>query len=175
MQNTWYVIAGGVCTGKTSVINELTKRGFRVVPETAKELIDEGLEAGKTLEEIRGDVLAFQRAILKRQKEKESALDPAETIFFDRANPDARAFLSFNGITEPSDVTEVVESSSFKKVFMLAPIRHQSDYYRIETPDDIDRLHAEHVRAYESLNLPIVQVPAMSIPERVDFILANLD
>lgn len=169
-----YVIAGGVCSGKTSVINELQKRGYRVVPETARELIDEGMEEGKTLEEARGDVLSFQRRVLRRQEEKEAVLPHDEVVFLDRANPDARAFLRFSNLAEPEDVTEALSRCSYEKVFMLEPIRFESDYYRVETAADIERLHDEHVRAYQSLGFQIVDVPVMPVEERVDFILKNL-
>ena len=175
MDNHWYVIAGGVCSGKTSVIEELKGRGYHVVPETARELIDEGMRAGKTLEESRGDVLDFQRRVIARQSEKEAALPKDIPVFLDRGAPDARAFLSFNHIEEPADITEALTRSRYRKVFMLEPIRFVSDYYRIETAEDIERLHQEHVRAYESLGIDIVDVPVMPVPERADFILSKLD
>lgn len=175
MPNRWYVIAGGVCSGKTSVIDELGRRGYTVVPETARELIDEGMKEGKTLEEARGDVLSFQRRVLRRQEEKEASLPRDEVVFLDRANPDARAFLAFVALEEPEDVTEALGRCSYRKVFMLEPIRFESDYYRVETADDIERLHAEHVKAYQSLEFETIDVPVMPVKERVDFILKQLD
>ena len=38
-----YVIAGGPCSGKTTVVKELQKRGHRVEPETAETIIMAGL------------------------------------------------------------------------------------------------------------------------------------
>jgi len=175
MPSNRYVIAGGVCSGKTSVINELERRGYAVVSETARELIDEGLAAGKSLEEIRADVLTFQRSVIERQGEKEARLPTEGPVFLDRANPDVRAFLAFNGIREPEDVARAIAAGMYRKIFMLDPIRFESDYYRVETADDIERLHQEHVRAYESLGYTIVQVPIMSVPERAQFILERLD
>jgi predicted ATPase len=175
MPNRWYVIAGGVCSGKTSVIDELKRRGYTVVPETARELIDEGMQEGKTLEEARGDIVSFQRRVLARQTEKEAVLPKDEIVFLDRANPDARAFLAFSALEEPEDVTETLGRCSYRKVFMLEPIRFESDYYRVETADDIERLHDAHVQAYRSLGFEIVDVPVMPVLERVDFILEQLN
>jgi predicted ATPase len=175
MDSQWFVIAGGVCSGKTSVIRELERRGYRVVPETARELIDEGMTEGKTLEKARGDVLSFQRRVLARQIEKEAGLPADVPVFLDRGIPDSRAFLAFNAIEEPADITEALARARYRKVFMLEPIRFESDYYRIETADDIERLHQEHVRAYEGLGIEVVDVPVMPVPERADFILSTLD
>ena len=174
MTNEWYVIAGGVCSGKTTLVNELREKGYVVVSETARELIDEGMTQGLSLEEARGDVLTFQRRVLERQMEKENMLPEAVPVFLDRGIPDSRAFLKFSNIEEPEDVTCAIESASYKKVFLLEPVRFESDYYRIEFEGDIDQLHEEHVKAYEGLGHTVVHVPVMPVPERVAFILSNL-
>ena len=174
MQTNWYAIVGGVCSGKTSVIEELKKRGYTVVPEAARAIIDEDLAEGKTIDEIRGDVLTFQRRILKRFEEVEKQFSPSDVVFFDRGRPDARAFLAFNKIPEPTDVTQLVEEARYKKVFMLAPLTLVTDYYRIEHPEEIAILHTAHVDAYKTMPFPIVDVPVMSVGARATFIENNL-
>lgn len=174
METNWYVIAGGVCSGKTTIVTELAKRGYATVPEAAREVIDEQLQAGKSLEEVRGDVLAFQRAVLKRIAQHEAFVPKDKLTFFDRGRPDARAFLAFNKIPEPEDITREIEKASYRKVFMLEPLSHVSDYYRIEKPEEIALLHEEHVRAYESLALTIVYVPVLPVEERIELILRGI-
>jgi predicted ATPase len=39
-KTNWYVITGAPCSGKTSVIRELEKRGYRVVHEVARAYIE---------------------------------------------------------------------------------------------------------------------------------------
>ena len=46
--SSWYVITGGPSTGKTTLLEELAKRGYKTIPEVARVVIDEGIAAGKT-------------------------------------------------------------------------------------------------------------------------------
>src|SRR6185312_6669514 len=46
-----YVLTGGPCAGKTTVILELQKRGYHVLEEAARSVIDEMLAQGKTLDD----------------------------------------------------------------------------------------------------------------------------
>jgi predicted ATPase len=62
--NQWYVITGAPCSGKTSVIHELEKRGYHIVTETARAHIEKQLAKGLTLSQIKEDELAFERHIL---------------------------------------------------------------------------------------------------------------
>ena len=55
------VIAGGPCSGKTSLVNALAERGFRTVPETAEETIRAAVGAGVPVEQQRlADPVGFQ-------------------------------------------------------------------------------------------------------------------
>ena len=55
-RTNWYVITGAPCSGKTSVINAFEQQGFLVVHEVARAYIDEELQQGKSLKQIKADV-----------------------------------------------------------------------------------------------------------------------
>ncbi|MFV5687850.1 AAA family ATPase [Flavobacterium sp. ZT3R25] len=52
-------------------------------------------EEGKSIEEIRDNRRKFQLAVLDMQIEQEAELSPIETVFLDRAIPDAMAYYQF--------------------------------------------------------------------------------
>jgi predicted ATPase len=56
----WYVITGAPSSGKTSVICDLEKLGYRVVHEVARAYLDEQLQKGKRLKQIKADSLSFE-------------------------------------------------------------------------------------------------------------------
>ena len=58
------VIAGGPCSGKTTVLRALEQAGHTVVPETSRELLEAGIAAGKTAQELRADPAAWQQQVL---------------------------------------------------------------------------------------------------------------
>ena len=94
----WCVITGAPCSGKTSVVNELERRGYKVVHETARAYIDQQLAAGRRLDQIKADELAFENHILNAKLAIESSLPANETIFFDRGIPDSIAYFKLAGL-----------------------------------------------------------------------------
>ena len=56
----WNVITGRPCTGKTTVINILSERGYKTTIEHARHYIDTQKITGRTVEEIRENKKEFQ-------------------------------------------------------------------------------------------------------------------
>ncbi|MBN2367667.1 hypothetical protein JXC34_01515, partial [Candidatus Woesearchaeota archaeon] len=55
--------------------------------------------------------------------------------------------------------------------FMLEPLPYEQDYARVEDQETIDRLYYLLPLSYKQLGYDVISVPAMSISERVEFIL----
>lgn len=170
----WYVITGGPSSGKTTTANLLTKRGFKTTIEHARHYIDTERITGKTTEEIRANQLAFQQGILDMQIKQEQALSRKETVFLDRALPDALAYYRFLNLPEDRALEKALSEASYKKVFILDPLPLQNDYARIEDESAQKRIHELLINVYESLPFPVVRVPVLPTEERVDFILRNV-
>ncbi|QQO10398.1 AAA family ATPase [Breznakiella homolactica] len=45
-ENLLYIITGGPGAGKTSVVNELSVRGYKTIPEAAREIIRNQIDTG---------------------------------------------------------------------------------------------------------------------------------
>lgn len=170
----WYVITGGPSSGKTTTVEILKKRGYKTTIEHARHYIDTQRVTGKTTEEIRANQLAFQRGVLDMQIEQEKALSPKETVFLDRALPDALAYYHFLNLPEDRALQKALDEASYKKVFTLDPLPLQNDYARTEDESAQKRIHELLTEVYESLSFPMVHVPVLSPEERVDFIVNHL-
>lgn len=170
----WYVLTGGPSSGKTTTIELLRARGFKVVPEHAREYIDEQIEAGRTLEDIRSHNEEFQRQIIKRQIAHEEALNPHEQVFLDRAVPDSLAYFRFLGLEPDHFLLDAVRSSAYKKVFILDLLPIAPDEARTEDAHDQQRIHEELLKVYQELNCHVEIVPVLSAEDRVSYILARL-
>lgn len=55
MKNNWFALTGAPSSGKTTVLKELEKKGYKVYEEWARVYIDSEMQKGKTLKEIRKD------------------------------------------------------------------------------------------------------------------------
>jgi hypothetical protein len=94
----WNVITGAPCSGKTSVIADLARRGWGVVPEAARAHIDAELRKGRPLLAIKSDPRRFESLIFKAKLRIEARLPADEPLFLDRALPDSIAYYLLEGL-----------------------------------------------------------------------------
>ena len=170
----WFVITGGPSTGKTTVINLLTERGYKTTIEHARHYIDTMKEEGRTVEEIRTNKRKFQLGVLDMQIEQEAELSPSETVFLDRAIPDAMAYYRFMKLEYDKILLDAMKEVAYKKIFILDRLPFVNDYARTEDEQAQKLIHQLIIEVYQSLEFPVVFVPVISPDERVEFILKNL-
>ncbi len=172
-KTNWCVITGAPSSGKTSVIIGLEKRGYRVVHEVARAYIDEELQKGKRIAQIKADVLSFERHILYKKIEIEKTLQENELIFLDRAVPDSIGYYILEGLN-PDDPIAKSKHIRYKKIFLFERLGFEKDRVRSENErvaSELDRLLAE---SYEMLGYRIVHVPILPVRDRIEFILTRI-
>jgi predicted ATPase len=173
-KTNWYVITGGPCTGKTTIVNLLNEKGYKTTIEHARHYIDTQKEQGETIEEIRNNKKKFQLGILDMQIEEENGLLPNETVFLDRAIPDAMAYYQFLNLEYDKKLLDSMELYCYKKIFILDRLPLVQDYARREDEAEQKRIHSLIIDVYEDLPCPKVYVPVLPPNERVNFVLNNL-
>lgn len=173
-KNNWYAISGAVSSGKTTIINLLEKMGFKVVHESATELIEKALLEGKTAADLRKYEASFQRKVLEIKLHYESQLNPNDTVFIDRGIPDSVAFYKEFNVPIDDFLNNAVKNCWYKKVFLFEPLQLVRDQIRIETEKEQHEMDKLNEEAYRNLGLTIVKVPVMSIDDRLQFISNNL-
>jgi len=174
-QNNWYVLTGAPSSGKTTIIKLLEKKGYKVLYEVARIFINQELRKGKTIQEIRKDEADFQRKILKLKITHESKLNnPKEITFLDRAIPDSIAYNELLGLPKDKYLDQVIQKTSYKKVFMFEKLEFEKDYARTESREAVEKLEKLIEKTYKNLPFPFVKVPKMSVEKRLKFILDNL-
>lgn len=126
------VLTGGPCAGKTTAIStiekELVQHGYTVliVPETATELISNGIKPFKNCL----DIVDFQRIVLEKQLNKESLYQKAANfipsskvvILYDRGIMDNKSYVSnqeFNNLLEEYGLNEIEARERYDAIFHL--------------------------------------------------------
>jgi predicted ATPase len=173
-KNNWIVLTGAPSSGKTTVLKELEKKGFRVVYEVARTYIDKQIKLGKTIKEIRKNELFFQKKILDLKMKLEKSLPKNEIIFFERAIPDTVAYYKLCGITSDNKLKKILNKCSYSKVFILHLINYKKDYARVETASEAKKLEKLLKESYQKIKSPIINVPAMPVKKIVKFIINHL-
>ncbi len=178
----WYVVTGGPSSGKTSTLEYLAKKGFYVIPEAARVIIDKDMAEGKTLAEIRADEVAFQRRALGMKIETEKNAPRDRIVFFDRAIPDSVPYLLVCGVDTRDEIRQILGNEQrYRKVFLMAQVGFEKDYARTEDANKARLLGKLIEEAYQESGYGVIYVPPMpaasvaeSVVQRGEFILANL-
>ena len=166
----WYVITGAPCSGKTSVIHELARRGYSVVHEVARAYIEAKLAAGLSLDQIRGDALGFERRLLEEKVAIEKKLGTRDTIFFDRAIPDSIAYFQLSGF-DPSEPVALSGQKRYRKIFLLERLPARKDTVRKENDRTASTIEKLLINCYRDLGYPLIRIPVSTPSGRADAIL----
>ncbi|MFH1254264.1 MAG: ATP-binding protein [bacterium] len=171
------VFTGGPCTGKTTLINALASKGYYIIREAATAVIQEEQKSGNMTPWNNLD--QFQLKIVAKQEE---CLDLAlklshhkELIFFDRACIDSFAYCKFNKQIIPQELTELLNKVRYDYIFLLDFVKtYSSSGVRHEGMEEARKIHNCLSSVYESLGYNVITVPALTVDERVEFVLDKL-
>jgi len=170
----WYVITGGPSSGKTTVINELTKLGYLAAPDVARGYISQEIANGRSLKEIRGNEAEFQRKVVKMKIEREKKIPKNKIMFLDNAVPCSVAYYQICGLN-PQEVIPLCRKNQYQKIFFLEQLPMEKDYARIENAKTIKKLNKLLKEEYENLGYKMINIPATSTKERIQKILAEVN
>jgi predicted ATPase len=169
--SNWYVITGAPSSGKTTILDELSKKGYKTVDEAARIYIDKEMQKGKTIEEIRSDELFFQSQLLTMKLNTEKDLIKDELVFFDRGMHDTIAYFNLFNLPITPSITNSMKNSDYKMVFIFELLEYKKDYSRTESIEQVLKIEELLIEAYSTCNIPVVRVPFMNIEDRIEFIL----
>jgi predicted ATPase len=177
------VISGCSGGGKSTLLAELAARGYAVVDEPGRRIVQEELARnGAALPWV--DMAAFARRVIEVSLADRAAAaaanrlherPPHEWVFFDRGLIDAASAL--HHITGEPALERVGRAHRYhRRVFLTPP---WPDIYATdaERRHDLDAAIAEYDRltqAYPSLGYEVIVLPKIGVAERADFILRTL-
>ena len=179
------VITGGPSTGKTSVIEQLEKKGFNCLHEVIRSMTSEEKNQGRSLEIISNPIISvpdpmkFNLNILNARIEQFKAAQSniGELFFFDRGIPDVLAYMDCFEQSYDDIFTNACSHFRYDRVFLMPPWEdiHVLDDERYESFEESLRIHRCLKYSYENHSYEVTQVPKASIGERVEFILEQLN
>jgi predicted ATPase len=165
-----FVITGGPCSGKTTVIKALQKKGYNVISETAKMLIEKE-SAGKNKIFPWTNPEAFQKRIFSIQLKKEKKLLKQKIYFLDRSLIDNIAYRTYKKIKIPK-----FSKPTYDTIFLLAMLprkywnKNPEGKPRMETYAVALKLHKEISNTYKKLGYSLKKIPVMTVNRRAALI-----
>ena len=167
------VITGGPGSGKTTVLLELEKRGFRCLPEVARQIVQEQVrEGGSALPWANREL--YTELMLERSIESYRKHSPAlQPTFCDRGIPDTLTYARLIGLTDESAARTACDQYRYAPQVFIAP--PWEEIYAIDTERKQDFAEAERTFAflkqvYQQFGYELVDLPRSSPAERAKFI-----
>ena len=175
-KNKRIVLAGGPSTGKTSVLNELKKLGFVCYDEAARDILSDYSSKGSS---FKLDPIKISREILsKRDNDYNNASRIScknDIIFYDRGVHEITAYLRF--INQSNDYwEELLKNYKYNVVFIFPSWKeiYTKDDNRIEEYEEAMKISPFIYQIYDESSILSIEVPNISVKERVEFILNNI-
>jgi len=169
-----YVLTGGPGAGKTALIDALGQRGVASVAESGRAVIRAEQAGG-------GDALpwrdrhAFAAAMLAQDIAAYCAVRTnTSPVVFDRGIPDVLGYLRLEGLEPPAALHDAVARYRYAaRVFICPPWPeiYATDAQRRQTPAVAARTCEVMREVYGGLGYTLVEVPRLSIADRVSFVM----
>ncbi|MFN1516855.1 AAA family ATPase [Vibrio owensii] len=175
--NNLIVFTGGPSAGKTSVIKKLMELGYICAPEVGRKVIKQQVA-------LDGDALpwkdkiAFRDEMVSEEKKHHQSYEELnELVFFDRCIVDSYGYSQLENLPIPQALMDACQRIRYANpVFMFPPWEaiFANDEERKQDFAEAVRTYQAMVAAYQQYGYELIEVPTMSIEQRMDFILERL-
>ncbi len=175
----FYVITGGPGAGKTTLLKELHKEQYPVVPEIAREIIQEEIaQEGNSLPWK--DKESYTDLMLERSvKSYIDVFNKAFEIpvFFDRGIIDSICYAQMIGLDISEKMKLYVKQFVYNQyVFILPPWReiYLTDTERKQDWEEAKATYIKMEEAYKQFGYKMIEVPKDTVEKRKEFVLNKI-
>lgn len=172
-----FVVTGGPGSGKSSLIDAMTRRGFRTMPEAGRAIIREQVRIGGPALPW-ADWAIFAELMLGWElRSYHEALASDALVLMDRGIPDVVGYLTLCDLPVPAHIEAAAKIHPYNKRVFLAP--YWDAIFTQDAERKQDRQEAEATvrvmaETYTRLGYWIVELPLVGIEQRADFMADNL-
>lgn len=175
-----YIITGGPGVGKTTLLKELEKHGYKTIPEEARRIIKEQIEInGNGLpwknKELYGELMF--KATLKTYFETLEK-HQEQTVFFDRGILDTHCYFEMENIPITKEMKQITDEITYNnKVYILPPWQeiYETDTERKQTWEEALYTYNKMKETYQKHGYTVIEVPKLNTQDRAEFIIKQLN
>lgn len=169
------VFTGGPGSGKSTIIEELEKLGYKIVPEPARTIIT---HYEKHSPELHPKLSKENRRLFQIEIEKKTYEDFNNNSygFFDRSVLDEVGYRNRFGIEISNELDIFCKNNRYDMVFFFPFWKeiYKNDRVRHEKPAEAERVGKFIFNAYTKYKYDPLIVPKLSVKNRLDYILSNI-
>ncbi|MGH6805522.1 MAG: AAA family ATPase [Ensifer adhaerens] len=171
------VITGGPGSGKTTLIEALSKRGFASSPEAGRAIIRDQLAIGGQALPWADRQLFAELMLGWELRSHRAASEQAGQIIFDRGVPDIAGYLRLSGLAVPAHVDSAARRFRYRSEVFVAPPWPEifgQDEERKQGFAEAERTYEAMVATYGDYGYRLCEVPRSCVEARADFIQARI-
>jgi predicted ATPase len=176
-RSNFFILTGGPGAGKTTIIEELRRRGFLCVDEVARAIIQEQLRTGGNAMHT-GDQIKFRDLMLARSiATYEEVVEREAPVFFDRGMPELVGYSHLIGTEVPDQIRRAVARYRYAETAFIAPPWEDiycNDAERVQDFGEAVESYEAMVVTYPQVGYRLVEVPKGPVAARADFILNHV-
>jgi len=175
-----FILSGGPHAGKSTLLEALKAKfpDAHFIPEPATEVITRELAKQQVESDYMPKVpwhgyklfapLVFEEAVQLEQNVPQKT----EIVFQDRSLIDTIAYLRLNHITDYQDETwKLANNMGYTAVFFCEPVGgHEITEVRRENSSEAEDIHNTLLETYRDSKLPLIDLPAVNVGQRVEMI-----
>jgi predicted ATPase len=174
----FFVLTGGPGSGKSLLIKGMEQCGYACSVEAGRGVIQDQVAIGGQALPWSDSILFAELMLSWEMRSYHIARRQSGPVFFDRGVPDLVGYLRLSGQPVPEHMQEAVDTFRYnRRVFIAPPWREifRPDLEREQTFDEAVRTYEAMVATYSEQGYDLVEIPRVSIEERVRFIRNNIE
>jgi len=170
----FYVVTGGPGSGKTSLIEALRLHGLCCATEAGRGVIQDQVKIEGRALPWRDPLLFAELMLSWDMRSYAMALESTVPVIFDRGIPDVLGYLRLVGSPVPQHILNAARIFRYSPIVFIAPPSREifrQDSERKQDFDEAVRTYDALAKTYAGLNYRLVELPLVSIDERLQFVL----
>jgi predicted ATPase len=176
-RNNFIILSGGPGSGKTSIIEKLSNKGYLCIDEVGRKIIQEQIAIGGNVLHS-GDRIKFRDLMFTRSIEDYLRVGERENfVFFDRGIPELIGYSYLINEPVPDEYKKAASIFRYNKCVFIAPpweeIYQKDSERKQDFQEAIDTYNAIK-KSYSECDYELIELPKTNVLERVDFIISQL-
>jgi predicted ATPase len=173
----FYVLTGGPCSGKSTLIAALRDAGFQAMPEAGRAIIQQQVAIDGPALPWKDPALFAELGLSWEMRSYREALQLRGPVFFDHSLAGSAGYFRLMGLPVPEHVLAAASTHRYHRRVLLAPPWaeiYENDAERKQTWEEAVATYERVVATYAENGYELVELAKVSVEERVRFVVATL-
>jgi len=176
-EDRFFVLTGGPCSGKSTLIAALQEAGFQAMPEGGRAIIQQQVAIDGPALPWKDPALFAELMLSWDMRSYRAALELAGPVFFDHSVVGLPGYYALMGLPVPAHVRAAASTLRYHRRVLVAPPWpeiYQNDDERTQSYYDAVATHEHLCATYSQSGYDLVELARVSVDDRARAVVATL-